>query len=78
MVILIANWLSNRHSNFRSEVIQLEDNHGKWAYFARMMSMTYGFNSCLHGVSYPITHTQLYFKQNGMSNRVDSEIITVQ
>ena len=43
-----------------SEVIKLagvEDYLGNWAYFARRMS--YGFISCLHGVSYPIT--LLYF-----------------
>ena len=70
-----------------SEVIKLagvEDYLGNWAYFARRMS--YGIISCLHGVSYPITllhfNTMLrknwkkYF--NRRSNRVDSEIITVQ
>ncbi len=70
-----------------SEVIKLagvEDYLGNWAYFARRMS--YGFISCLHGVSYPIT--LLYFNTKlrknwrkyltRRSNRVDSEIITVQ
>ena len=67
-----------------SEVLKLsgvENYLGNWAYFVRRMS--YGFISCLHGVSYPIT--LLYFntklRKNWIfrrSNRVDSEIITVQ
>ncbi len=70
-----------------SEVIKLagvEDYLGNWAYFARRMS--YGIISCLHGVSYPIT--LLYFNTKlrknwtkylyRRSNRVESEIITVQ
>ncbi len=70
-----------------SEVLKLagvEDYLGNWAYFARRMSNA--VISCLHGVSYPITllyfNTKLrknwkkYFTRR--SNRVDSEIITVQ
>ena len=68
-----------------SEVLKLaevEDYLGNWAYFTRRMS--FGFCSCLHGVSYPIT--LLYFNTKlrknwkkyltRKSNRVDVEVIT--
>ncbi len=70
-----------------SEVIKLagvEDYVGNWAYFVQRLS--FGLINCLHGVSYPIT--LLYFNTklrknwrkyfDTRSNRVNSEIITVQ